>query len=129
MSESSNKSQSLPAISASILGCGLSILIANWQGLLWGIDFTELKVLIIGSVPGITIAINKFFKHVYVRFSMGAVKREFEKQNQQKINRLRAALSDPLISEADKEEFNRQYIEAIQADINIQDSNISIARD
>ncbi|ALR15240.1 hypothetical protein [Vibrio natriegens] len=129
MSEPSNKSQSLPAISASILGCGLSILIANWQGSLWGIDFTELKVLILGSVPGITIAINKFFKHVYVRYSMGAEKREFEKQNQQKINKLRAALNDPLISPDDKEEFSRQYYEAIQADINIQDSNVSIVRD
>ncbi|KGK20993.1 hypothetical protein [Vibrio navarrensis] len=128
MSEPSNKSQSLPVISASILGCGLSILIANWQGLLWGIDFTELKVLILGSIPGITLAIHKFFKHVYDRYCMGVEKRVFDKRNQQKIQRLREALNDPLIDPQDKEDFKKQYTEAIQASINLNDSNVSAVR-
>ena len=128
MSESSNKAQSLPAISASIIGCGLSILIANWQGFLWGIDFTELKVVILGSVPGITIAINKLFKQVRERYSMGAEKRSFDKGNQQKIQRLREAIDDPRISPEDKKEFQKQYTEALQAGINIKDSNVTIVR-
>lgn len=128
MSEPSNKSQSLPVISASIVGCGLSILIDNWQGLLWGIDFTSLKTLILGSVPGITIAIHKLFKHIYVRFCMGVEKRTFDKENQKQIKRLREALNDPNIPEQDKENFQKQYNTAIQASIDIYNSNTSITK-
>lgn len=120
------KNQSIPTICASFIGCGVSILLTNWQGFLWGIDFTELKILIIGSIPAFTIAINKFFKYLFERYSMGAVKRSFDKTNQQKLQRLRDALNDPLISEDSKIEFQKQYTEATQASINIKDSNVSV---
>ncbi|MBE4121610.1 hypothetical protein P3748_16850 [Vibrio parahaemolyticus] len=121
-----NKNQSIPTVCASLIGCGVSILLANWSGILWGIDFTELKLLIIGSIPAITIAINKFFKFLYERFLMGAEKRTFDKVNQDKIERLRNALNDPLIDDLSKKEFHKQYTEAIQAGINIKDPNITV---
>jgi hypothetical protein len=121
-----NKNQSIPTVCASLIGCGLSILLTNWQGFLWGFDVTELKILVIGSIPAITIAINKFFKYLYELFLMGAGKRSFDKANQQKLQRLRAALNDPLINEQSKIEFQKQYTEAIQASINIKDVNVSV---
>jgi hypothetical protein len=121
-----NKNQSIPTVCASLLGCGISILLANWQGFLWGMDFTELKILVIGSIPAITIAINKLFKYLYERFLMGAGKRSFDRSNQQKLQRLRTALNDPLVDEQSKREFQKQYTEAIQASINIKDINVSV---
>lgn len=122
--ENFKKNESLATIIASLLGCAFSIIINQWDGLLYCIDFSQFKVLLIGSVPPLTLAINKFFKFIYYKYSLGATKRSLDKKTNERIKRLKKALEDPHLTENDKDNFKKQYAEAHQASINIPNANI-----